>query len=115
MTDIKCRISRAKAIELAKEILADEEKMTLAEQEQDCERLVIEALADLNKPMGLPPSWYYSDVGEKWIMDLIKRAVREVLAERLYWYPQPNWWQPIGEGATHHVQYSEANHTGEQE
>jgi len=108
MTDIKCRIARSKAVELAKEILrTEEETMTLAEQELDCERLVIKALLDLNKPPGLPESWYYSDAAEKWLKGLIKDAVREVLTERLYRYPQPNWWQPDSSDATnppnHHI------------
>ena len=92
------KITRKQAVEIAKQILLD------AEQERN-----------QGVPAGLPESWYYSDDAEEWIVGLIKRAVREVLQERLYWYPQPNWWQPKGEGATHPLRYRESTHTGDDE
>jgi len=76
----------------------------MSKAEQQMEQRVLEALADLNKPPGLPESAYWSDNLALWIYQIVKLAARdavqEVLTERLYWYPQPNWWQPIGEGAT---------------
>ena len=52
-------------------------------EEKEMQRNVLKALADLNKPAGLPESAYWSEGLALWIYQIVELAVRNAASEML--------------------------------
>jgi len=82
-------ITRKEAIAIARDILlkAEEERMevldkeALAEEEEQMTRDVLEALADLNKPPGLPESEYHIPRLGLYVYQVVKLAMKDAIKE----------------------------------
>ena len=53
----------------------------MTDAERQMEQRVLESLADLNKPPGLPESAYWSDDLALWIYQIVKLACKDAVRE----------------------------------